>query len=42
MLNFIARICDCDVKHVLMFKPGRALVTLDTEENIGKLTLAFQ
>ena len=37
VLNFIARISGCDVKHVLMFKSqgrpsGRAIVTLDTDK----------
>lgn len=36
VLNFIARISGCDVKHVLMFKPyGRAIVTLDTDKITG-------
>ncbi|XP_020616557.1 uncharacterized RNA-binding protein C660.15-like isoform X3 [Orbicella faveolata] len=32
VLNFIARISGCDVKRVLMFKSGRAIVTLDTDK----------
>ena len=40
VLNFIARISGCDVKHVLMFKfqgrpSGRAIVTLDTDKITG-------